>query len=72
MPVSLDFDLGPNAGFDIAGSDSTGNVGYLAGTRIGRSSAELWRVDLATGATRSLGRIGKGVTITGLAVWQDQ
>jgi Domain of unknown function (DUF4394) len=72
MPVSLGFDLGPNAGFDIAGSDAVGTVGYVAGTRVGRSSAELWRVDLATGKTRSLGRIGRGVTITGLAVWQDQ
>jgi hypothetical protein len=72
MPVSLGFDIGPNAGFDIVGSDATGNVGYVAGTKLGRSSAELWRVDLATGKTRSLGRIGKGVTITGLAAWQDQ
>jgi Domain of unknown function (DUF4394) len=72
MPVSLDFDLGPNAGFDIVGSDSVGNIGYVAGTRVGRSSAQLWRVDLATGQTRSLGRIGKGVSITGLAAWQDQ
>jgi hypothetical protein len=69
MPVSLGFNLGGNAGFDIAGSD---NVGYVAGTQMGRSSAELWRVDLATGKTRSLGRIGKGVAITGLAAWQDQ
>lgn len=69
MPVTLGFDLGPNAGFDIAGAD---NVGYVAGTRAGRSAAELWRVDLDTGNTRSLGRIGKGVAITGLAAWQDQ
>ena len=69
MPVSLGFNLGANAGFDIAGLN---NVGYVAGTQMGRSSAELWRVDLATGKTRSLGRIGKGVTITGLAAWQDQ
>ena len=69
MPVSLGFNLGANAGFDIAGGN---NVGYVAGTQMGRSSAELWRVDLATGKTRSLGRIGKGVTITGLAAWQDQ
>lgn len=69
MPVSLGFNLGANAGFDITGSN---NVGYVAGTQMGRSSAELWRVDLATGKTRSLGRIGKGVTITGLAAWQDQ
>ncbi len=72
MPVSLGFDLGPNAGFDIVGSDSVGNVGYAAGTQLGRSSAQLWSVDLATGKTRSLGRIGNGVTITGLAAWQDQ
>ena len=69
MPVTLGFDLGPNAGFDIAGAD---NVGYVAGTRAGRSAAELWRVDLDTGKTRSIGRIGKGVAITGLAAWQDQ
>jgi hypothetical protein len=69
MPISLGFNLGPNAGFDIAGGD---NVGYVAGTQTGRSSAELWRVDLDTGKTRSLGRIGKGVAITGLAAWQDQ
>ena len=69
MPVSLDFDLGKNTGFDIAGSN---NVGYVAGTRVGRSSAEPWRVDLATGDTRSLGRMCDGRTITGLAAWQDQ
>ena len=70
MPVSLDFDLGRNAGFDIAGRE---NVGYVAGTRVGRSGAELWRVDVMTGKTRSLGRIGDGgLTITGLAAWQDQ
>jgi Domain of unknown function (DUF4394) len=72
MPVSLGFDIGPNAGFDIVGGDSVGNIGYVAGTRVGRSSAELWRVDLAPGKTRSLGRVGNGVTITGLAAWQDQ
>jgi Domain of unknown function (DUF4394) len=72
MPVSLGFNVGPNAGFDIAGSEAGGDVGYVAGTQLGRSSAELWRVDLDTGKTRSLGRIGKGVTITGLAAWQDQ
>jgi hypothetical protein len=69
MPGKLGFDLGPNAGFDIAGAN---NVGYVAGTRVGRMSAELWRVDLATGKTRSLGRIGDGRTLTGLAAWQDQ
>lgn len=70
MPVMLDFDLGKNAGFDIAGAQ---NVGYVAGTRTGRSSAELWRLDVSTGDTRSLGRIGRGGhTITGLAAWQDQ
>jgi Domain of unknown function (DUF4394) len=71
MPVSLGaLDLGPEAGFDIAGSP---DVGYVAGTRAGRSGAELWRVELATGKARNLGRIGNGaVTVTGLAAWQDQ
>jgi hypothetical protein len=69
MPVALDVDLGEDAGFDIAGFD---NVGYVAGTPEGRSAAELWRVDLATGTTRSLGPIGKDRTITGLTAWQDQ
>jgi hypothetical protein len=70
MPLDLGFDLGRSAGFDIAGMN---NVGYVAGTPTGRSGARLWRVDLATGDTRSLGRIGNGQrTITGLAAWQDQ
>src|SRR5262245_17297686 len=69
MPLALRFDLGTNAGFDIAGRD---DIGYIAGTRAGRSPAELWQVDLASGRTRSLGRIGDGRTITGLAAWQDQ
>jgi hypothetical protein len=69
MPLSLGVDLGSDVGFDIAGAD---NVGYLAGTRSGRSAAELYTVDLASGTTRSLGRIGRGVTLTGLAAWQDQ
>ena len=69
-PVSLGFDLGQEDGFDIAGRADTG---YVAGTRAGRPGAELWQVELATGRTRSLGRIGSGgVTITGLAAWQDQ
>jgi hypothetical protein len=69
MPVSLGVDLGSDVGFDIAGAD---NVGYLAGTRSGRSAAELYTVDLASGTTRSLGRIGRGVALTGLAAWQDR
>ena len=68
-PVTLGVDLGVNAGFDIAGR---ANVGYVAGTQVGQENARLWQVDLATGKTRSLGRIGKGAAITGLAAWQDQ
>ena len=68
-PVSLDVDLGVDAGFDIAGAD---NVGYVAGTPQGRSGARLYQVDVTTGKTRQLGRIGRGnVTITGLAAVQD-
>ena len=69
MPLSLRFNLGKDAGFDIAGQN---NVGYVAGTKVGSVNANLWRLDLATGKTRWLGRIGNGVTITGLAAWQDQ
>jgi Domain of unknown function (DUF4394) len=69
MPRSLGIDLRSDLGFDIAGAD---DIGYLAGTRTGRSGAELYRVDITTGETRRLGRIGGGnVTITGLAAWQD-
>ena len=68
-PVSLDIDLGVDAGFDIAGAD---NVAYVAGTSQGGSGARLYQVDLATGETDQLGRIGRGnVTITGLAAVQD-
>jgi hypothetical protein len=68
-PKSLGIDLGSDLGFDIAGTD---NVGYVAGTRSGGAGAELYRVDVTTGDTRRLGRIGHGnVTITGLAAWQD-
>ena len=70
-PLSTGLDLGRDVGFDIAGAD---NRGYVAGTPTQRpSGAQLYSVDLTTGNTRSLGRIGGGnVVITGLAVWQDQ
>jgi Domain of unknown function (DUF4394) len=69
MPLPVGVDLGSDVGFDIAGA---ANVGYVAGTVSGRDGAELRTVDLATGNTRSLGRIGRAdVTITGLAAWQD-
>lgn len=68
-PRKLKVDVGLNAGFDIAGED---NLGYLANARSGRGS-ELYTVDVATGRTRSLGRIGGGkrLVVTGLAAWQD-
>jgi Domain of unknown function (DUF4394) len=67
--VPLDLDLGVDAGFDIAGAD---NVGLVAGTSEGRSGARLYQVDVTSGETRQLGRIGRGnVTITGLAAVQD-
>ena len=69
MGKRLGVDVGPQAGFDIAGGD---NVGYLA-TSKGRSRGTgLYRVDLSTGNTRSMGRIGgKALVVTGLAAWQD-
>jgi hypothetical protein len=69
MPRSVDVDLNVDVGFDIAGAD---NWGYLAGTLEGRDGARLYRVDVLTGKTRSLGRIGEDpLTITGLAAVQD-
>jgi hypothetical protein len=69
MPRSVGIDLGADVGFDIAGQD---NGAYVAGTPEGRDGARLYRVDVLTGKTRSLGRIGDGaVTITGLAAVQD-
>ncbi len=67
-PLSLGLDLGVDAGFDIAGA---GNVGYVAGTPMGRDGARLLQVDVMTGKTRQLGRIRGNVTITGLAAVQD-
>lgn len=58
-------------GFDIAGAD-TKNVGFIATTAPGGSGSGLWRVNLATGKVRYLGRIGKGsAAITGLAAFQN-
>ena len=67
-PVSLDVDLGVDAGFDIAGAD---NVGYVAGTPKGRDGARVYQVDVLSGKTRQLGRIRGNATITGLAAVQD-
>jgi hypothetical protein len=70
MPLSTRLDLRSNVGFDIAGAN---NVGWLAGTSEGRRSSSLYRLDVNTGRTKSLGRIGDGShTITGLAALQDQ
>jgi hypothetical protein len=68
-PVDLDLELGADAGFDIAGAE---NAGYAAGTPQGAKGARLYQVDVLSGKTRQLGRIGRGeVTITGLAAVQD-
>jgi hypothetical protein len=68
-PRKLKVDVGMNAGFDIAGED---DKGFLSNAKSGRGS-ELYTVDVATGKTRSLGRIGGGkrLVVTGLAAWQD-
>jgi hypothetical protein len=65
----LGIDVGTNVGFDIAGAD---NAGFLANTTRNRG-ARLYTVDVATGDTDQLGRIGGGrrLVVTGLAAWQD-
>jgi hypothetical protein len=68
---SVTIDIGLNTGFDIAGSDSK-NVGFVATTAKSGSRSGLWRLNLTTGKTRYLGRIGEGkAAITGLAAVQD-
>jgi hypothetical protein len=70
MPLSTGLDLRGTLGFDIAGAN---NVGWVAGTSDGRRVSRLYRLDVNTGRTKSLGRIGDGShTITGLAAVQDQ
>ncbi len=69
-PLRTRIDLGSDVGFDIAGAQ---NQGYVAGAPSGRSGARLYTVDITSGKTRQLGRIGGGNTVvTGLAAWQDQ
>jgi Domain of unknown function (DUF4394) len=65
----LGIDVGLNTGFDIAGED---NVGYLSSARSGRGTS-LYTVDVQSGGTRWLGRVGGGkrLVVTGLAAWQD-
>jgi hypothetical protein len=62
-PVSLDLDLGVDAGFDIAGAD---NVGLVAGTPQGRTGARLYQVDVISGETRRIwSRIGRRPLVAG-------
>jgi hypothetical protein len=70
MGKRLGVDVGPDTGFDIAGAD---NAGYLATSTARSRGAGLYRVDVTTGKTRLLGRIGGGkrLAVTGLAAWQD-
>jgi len=66
-PLGRDFS--GELGFDIAGKN---NVGYIAGTQYGKSGARLYSVDVTTGRTWNIGRIGDGsTTVTGLAAYQD-
>jgi hypothetical protein len=66
----LGIDVGPQAGFDIAGAN---NTGYLATSTPRTRGSVLYRVDVTTGKTRAVGRIGGGkrLVVTGLAAWQD-
>jgi hypothetical protein len=70
MGKQLGVDVGPQTGFDIAGAD---NTGYLATSTPRSRGSNLYRVDVTTGKTRQLGRIGGGkrLVVTGLAAWQD-
>jgi hypothetical protein len=69
MGKRLGVDVGPQASFDIAGAD---NTGYLATGPRSRGTS-LYRVDVTTGKSRWIGKIGGGkrLVVTGLAAWQD-
>jgi uncharacterized protein DUF4394 len=69
-PLSTGMRLRSNLGFDIAGKN---NVGWVAGQERGRFGSRLYRLDVNSGQTKEVGRIGDGSrTITGLAAVQDQ
>jgi Domain of unknown function (DUF4394) len=70
MPKRLRIDVGPNTGFDIAGA---ANDGYLTTSTSRSRGTALYKVDVTTGKTRMLGRVGGGkrLVVTGLAAWQD-
>ena len=70
MPKRLGVDVGTKTGFDIAGAE---NTGYLATSNARSRGSALYKVDVTTGKTRALGRIGGGkrLVVTGLAAWQD-
>ena len=57
----LGIDVGMNVGFDIAGAE---NTGFLANSTRNRG-ARLYTVDVATGDTDPLGRIGGGRSLGG-------
>ena len=65
----LGLDVGANANFDVAGA---GDTGFLTNSSPRRGTS-LYTVDVLTGKTRTLGRIGGGkrLVLTGLAAWQD-
>jgi Domain of unknown function (DUF4394) len=70
MPTPVNINVRGDSGFDIAGRN---NVGYVATASDRRPGAELYRVNVQTGATMKLGQIGRSShTITGLAAVQDQ
>jgi hypothetical protein len=66
----LGIDVQKNAGFDIAGED---NMGFLSNALPRSQGTGLYTVDVLTGDTKLLGRIGnsKRLVVTGLAAWQD-
>jgi Domain of unknown function (DUF4394) len=69
MQTPVNINVRGDSGFDIAGRN---NVGYVATASDRRPGAELYRVNVQTGATMKLGQIGRGATtITGLAAVQD-
>ncbi|WP_165903855.1 DUF4394 domain-containing protein [Hymenobacter gummosus] len=54
---------------DLTNPSSPANAAFLAASGSGLSTDNLYMVDLATGAASSVGRIGSGTNLTGLAAF---
>lgn len=63
----VDFNIRSRAGFDIAGTNDAGFI-----TSANKKKTKFYRVDVDSGESKELGRVGNGIVLTGLAAVQDE